>query len=51
MPIFQSITGLNGLINTRDVFRTQLKIYDGAFLQKVLTAKSRKVFLQKSFIV
>ena len=35
----------------RGVFRTQLNIYDEAFLQKQLTTKSRQVFSQKSSIV
>ena len=29
------------IVTCKDVFRTQSNIYDGAFLQKLLTAKSR----------
>ena len=36
--------------NSRGVFRTQSNIYDGAFLQKQLTTKSRYQSSQKHFI-
>ena len=35
----------------RGVFRTESNIFNEAFLQKKLTAKSQDLFLQKSFIV
>ena len=35
----------------RSVFRSESNIYVGAFLQKQLTAKTRKLFTQKRSIV
>ena len=37
--------------NIRGVFKTQPNIYDGAVLQKWLTAKSLSIFSQKSSIL
>ena len=37
--------------NPKSVFKTQSNIYDGAFLQKYFTAKSRELFSQKISIV
>ena len=39
------------MVNTRGVLRTQLNIYDGAFLPKLLMNFSRQLFLSKNSIV
>lgn len=38
-------------ISSKDVFRTKLNIYDGAFLRNCLKAKIRNIFPQKCFII